>query len=82
MSSPYQDLQSFSKFALDHLGGGAVLTLDELFELWRIENPAATDYSENVAAISGAIEDYKNGDRGRVAGELSRELRQQLETPQ
>ena len=53
-------------------------SLDELFDLWRIENPSDANYAENVAAIAGAIEDFRNGDRGRPAGELSRELRNEL----
>lgn len=83
MATVAQELESFTQFARDRLGDeDASLSLDELFDLWRIENPSEMAYSDNVAAIAGAIEDFKNGDRGRPAGELSRELRQQLGIPQ
>lgn len=79
MSSTAQELESFTQFARERLGGGeAEPSLEELLDLWRIENPSDTGYAENVSAIAGAIEDFKNGDRGRPAGELSRELREKL----
>ncbi len=53
-------------------------SLDELFDLWRIENPSDADYTENLATIAGAIDDFRRGDRGRPARELSRELRSQI----
>lgn len=80
MTTTAQELDSFTEFARRRLGrGDPEPSLDELFDLWRIENPSDTDYAENVAAIAGAIEDFKNGDRGRTAGELSRELREELD---
>ena len=55
--------------------------IDELFDLWRIENPNDDDTAENVAAINAALEDFRNGDRGRPAGELSRQLRMKYGMP-
>ena len=79
MATTEQELESFTRFAKARLHGGAQkASLDELFDLWRIENPSAADYAENVAAIAGAINDFRRGDRGRPAGELSRELRKEL----
>ena len=52
--------------------------LDELFDLWRHENPSAELYSENVAAIAASIEDFKRGERGTPAGEHSAELRREF----
>lgn len=48
-----------------------------LFDLWRSENPADEQYTENVAAIAVAIEDFLNGDRGTPAGEHSDALRRE-----
>jgi hypothetical protein len=74
-----QELESFVEFVKARLCGGEPKPpLDELFDLWRIENPTDADYAENIAAISGAIDDYRKGDRGRAARELSRELRDEL----
>ncbi len=78
MSSAEQELESFSQFAKARLRAGLGSSLDELFDLWRIENPSDTDYAENVAALAGAVNDFRRGDRGRLAGELSRELRKEL----
>lgn len=75
MTTTAQDLASFTEFAKRLLaGGGPEPSLDELFDLWRLENPSEADYAENLAALSGAIEDFRDGDRGRPAGEVSREL--------
>ena len=83
MATTAQELDSFTRFARERLSVGEVEpSLDELFDLWRIENPTDTSCTEDVAAIAGAIEDFKNGDRGRPAGELSRELRDRLRTPE
>ena len=79
MTTTARELESFNRFARTRLGRGeAEPSLDELFDLWRIENPSDTDYAENVAALAGAIDDFRNGDRGRPAGELSRALREEL----
>jgi len=83
MATTEQELASFTRFAKECLDGGdADLSLDELFDLWRTENPSDVNYAENAAAIAGAIEDFKKGDRGRPAGELSSELRTQLGLPE
>ena len=79
MSTTSQKLQSFTEFAKKHLGGpDPEPSLEELFDLWRLENPTDSDHAENLAALSGAIEDFNNGDRGRPAGEVSREIRVEL----
>lgn len=82
MSTTAQELESFTQFARVRLAAGNIeQSLEELFDLWRLENPSDTGYAENVSAIAEAIEDFKNGDRGRPAGELSRELRKELGNP-
>ncbi len=79
MTTTAQELENFVQFAKTRLAtAGIEPSLDELFDLWRMGNPSDTDYAENVAAIAEAIQDYKGGDRGRPAGELSRELREKL----
>ena len=83
MTTTEQELESFTQFARSHLGGGgSEPSLDELFDLWRTENPSDADYAENVAAIAAAIQDFHRGDRGRPAGEFSRQLRQELGLPE
>ena len=83
MATTANELVKFTQFAKGHLDrGGSEPSLDELFDLWRIENPSKSDYAENVAAVAEAIEDFKRGDRGRPAGEVSRELRTELGLPE
>ena len=83
MTTAEQDIERFTQFARNRLRvGDSDASIDELFDLWRIENPSDDDgTAENVAAINAAIEDFRNGDRGRPAGELSRQLRQQYGMP-
>ena len=77
MAITQSDLDSFNLFAQSKLDDSN-MTLDELWHLWRIENPTDEEYAENVAAVNAAIEDYKAGDQGRPAGELIQELREKL----
>jgi hypothetical protein len=82
MSTTEQDIASFTNFALQKLESGRNdLTIDELFDQWRIENPSDELYAENVAAIQASIRDFKAGERGTVAGEHSAQLRREFGTP-
>ena len=81
MAVTAQELESFTQFARSRLETrDSSLSLDELFDLWRTENPSEEAYSENVAAIAEAIQDYEAGDRGQLPGKLSRELLEELGT--
>lgn len=74
-----EEVTSFSQFAAEQLRQGqGALSMDELYDLWRRQNPDPEEYAENVAAVNAAILDFKNGDRGLPAGALSRELRNEL----
>jgi len=75
-----EEVNDFASFALAQLQrGNAALSIDELYDMWRREHPDPVDHSENVAAVRGAIDDFKSGDRGRPAGQLSRELRKEFD---
>ena len=80
MTTTEQELNSFTRFAKQRLStcGEADLSLDELFDLWRAENPSDERYAENVAAVRAAINDFKNGDRGTPAGEHSDQIRREF----
>ncbi len=77
MTTTAQDLQNFTEFVQQRLSGGEELSLEELFDLWLIENPAAHVHDENVAAVNAAIRDFKNGDRGTLAPAHSDQLRRE-----
>lgn len=79
MATTGEELDRFAEFARQRLGnGGSELSLDELFDLWRSENPSDELYAENVAAVNAAIDDFRKGDRGTPAGEHSDELRREF----
>lgn len=72
MATTGEDLDRFSMFVRQRIGtGGSNLSLDDLFDLWRTENPPEALYAENVAAVNAAIADFRNGDRGLLVGYLS-----------
>jgi hypothetical protein len=55
MSTAEQDIASFATFALQKIESGQRdMTIDDLFDQWRIENPSAEQYAENVAAIQAS----------------------------
>jgi len=78
-----EQIEDFYQFATERLeNGSADLTMDELYDEWRIKNPTPEEFAENVAAIQAAIDDMNNGDKGRDAREISRELREKYNLPQ
>jgi hypothetical protein len=81
MSTAEHDIASFTNFAMQKIGAGhRDLTIDQLFDQWRIENPSDEQFADNVAAIRASIDDFKAGDRGTIAGEHSAELRRTFRT--
>jgi hypothetical protein len=76
MSSIEQDIADFTQFALQRIeSGGRDMSIDELFDQWRLENPLDAEYVENLAAVRESIRDYQSGERGTIAGEHSAKLR-------
>ena len=76
MATAEQDIASFTNFARQKIEAGERdLTIDELFDQWRIENPSDEQHAENVAAMQASIDDFKRGERGTLAGEHSAQLR-------
>ena len=79
MATTEQDLASFNSFVKQRMeSGDASLSIDELFDQWRLENPFDKLYAENVAAIRASIEDFQNGERGTPHGQHSDQLRQEF----
>ncbi|HWL10774.1 MAG TPA: hypothetical protein VNQ76_20370 [Planctomicrobium sp.] len=74
-----KQIEAFHEFASEQVRKGETTwTLGELVDLWELQNLTADEFSENVAAIQEAIDDLQNGETGRPAMELVRELRGQL----
>lgn len=79
MSTIDDDLKSFTQFVQSRMHDAPDLKLPELFDLWMLQNPSDADHDENVAAINASINDFINGDRGTLAGEHSRQLREEFD---
>ena len=78
MATISEDLKCFTNFVEERLRTNATeQSLSELFDQWLIENPNEEEYAENVAAVQASIEDFKRGERGRPAGQISQELRRE-----
>ena len=71
-----QQLQQFHQFALARLqcGDGAV-TIDELFDQWRLCNPISEEHADNCRAIAASIRDFDDGERGVAAEEFMDQFR-------
>lgn len=79
MTTTQQELDSFTTYAKQRIESGSLgLSIDELFDQWRAENPSDEQYAENVAAIRASIDDFRNGDHGTMAGEHSAQLRRKF----
>ncbi len=69
-----QQIDSFRQFALEQVeNGGAELTIDDLYQLWRNANPTESELAESVAAVKAAYTDFESGDTGQPARRTLRE---------
>lgn len=69
-------LQQFQQFALARLQSeGRDLSIDELFDQWRMTNPTSNEHAANCKAISASLNDFDRGERGTPAAEFVREFR-------
>ena len=68
------EIDSFHEFASKEIdSGGAELSIDELYGLWRARHPTPQELAQSVAAIEAAYGDLEAGDRGEPARESLRE---------
>lgn len=74
-----EQLDNFHQFAARQLdNGGSELSLEQLLDLWRAENPTPDERSENVAAIQQALDDMDAGDVGEPADAVIQEVHASL----
>ena len=72
-------LEGFYQFASSQIaGGGAELSMDELYCLWRAKNPAQAEIAESVAALRAAHAEMEAGEGGRPARASLRETCERL----
>jgi hypothetical protein len=80
MSSTLDDLAAFQQFAQQKVHAGEAESLDELFDLWRLEHPTAEEQAEIHEAIRQGLADIDAG-RYRPADEVMQELRAKYNLP-
>lgn len=81
MATTEQELESFAEYARERLDKGDVdLSIDELFDLWRAENPSDSARAENVAAVQEGIRAVDEG-RMKALDDFSRDFRERHDMP-
>lgn len=74
MATSEHEIDSFSEFAKSQLSTrGSDVSLDELFDEWRIVNPPPDD----ALAIKASLRDMERGETGRPFEEFADEIRKQ-----
>lgn len=69
-----KQLDSFYEFASSQIdNGGAALSMDELYCLYRAKHPTASELAESLAAVRAAHAEMEAGDSGRPARQALRE---------
>ena len=71
--STQPELEGFRDFLTEQLGSN--LSPEQCLDLWRVSHPQEDQAAEDLAAVYASIEDFKRGERGRPAGQTTRELR-------
>ena len=79
--STQQQIDSFYRFATERIRRCSNLTMDELYDLWRLEQPTPDELDQNVRAVQAALDDLENGDRGVPLEEAIREIRKKHNLP-
>jgi hypothetical protein len=74
MSISIDQLNDFHQFALARVGTGNVESLDELFDLWRLEHPTDEERTDVHEAIRTGLADLEAA-RFRSADVVTGELR-------
>lgn len=82
MAVTTEDLHQFNEFAKVVIARvGSKVTLDEIWDQWRLENPTSDELRENVLAVNAAIRDMEQGDLGISATEHVQQLRTKFNLP-
>jgi len=74
-----EQLNSFYDFASRSLlANPTVLSMDEIYLVWRARHPTDSDLNESVAALKSAYADLEAGQTGRPAREALQEVCREL----
>jgi hypothetical protein len=80
MSTTHDQLAAFQQFAHRKVDAGEAESLEELFDLWRLEHPTAQEQAEVHEAIRQGLADIEAG-RFRPANEVMQERRAKYNLP-
>jgi hypothetical protein len=80
MSATFDQLAAFQQFAVQKVDAGEAESLEELFDLWRLEHPTPEEQADIHAAIRQGLADIKAG-RGRPAEDVMAELAKKHNLP-
>jgi len=76
MAVTQEQIDQFHRFASERVSRrGGVASLEELIDLWRIENPSPDQAREDLLAVKAAVRDMENGERGQPRDEFARQFR-------
>lgn len=71
-----QMLDQFREFALGRLSnGGKELSLDELYDEWRTQNPTDQEIELDRRAVASSLRDFDRGERGQPASQFVAEFK-------
>ena len=80
MAVTLQELEKFRQFACQHIDAGEDTgSLQDLLDLWYVENPDPHQFSDDVLSLQAAIRDFDNGDPGLPFDEHLRQVRELIE---
>lgn len=76
MNPLLERLNQFHQFALDRINSSnETVTLDQLYDEWRLFNPDHHEVDGDAVAIADSLSDYRAGAQGIAADELIRKLK-------
>lgn len=79
MAISQDHIDSFHRFASEQLGKlGAEVSMDDLYDQWRLENPTEEEREADVRAVKASLRDMEQGDRGKPFGEHLQEMREKF----
>jgi hypothetical protein len=74
-----EQLDSFYDFASQSMRSNpTVLSIDEIYFVWRARHPADRELAESIAALKSAYADLEAGETGRSARDALQEVCQEL----
>ncbi len=77
MTMMHEQLDAFTAFAKHAIAQDESLSLDELWDRWRLENPLPAEAAKDELAVKAALRDMELGDNGIPAEEHLRDVREQ-----